>query len=146
MTDEGRFTVVGDRDGRVTPIHGATLDASEAPEVLEGPALADARDHTSAKHMVMLTNHGAALLYLHAHPDARVRDVADALRITERATARILADLKTSGHLRVTHANRRNRYEVTGLLPLHASDGAARTMTDLALRLSSLTMSASAGG
>ena len=146
MTDEGRFTVVGDRDGRVTPIHGATTEATQATVVSEDDAAADLRDHASAKHMVMLTNHGAALLYLHAHPDARVRDVADALRITERATARILADLKTSGHLRVTHANRRNRYEVTGLLPLHASDGAARTMTDLALRLSSLTMSASAGG
>ena len=49
-------------------------------------------------------------------------------------------------HLRVTHANRRNRYEVTGLLPLHPGDDAARTMTDLALRLSSLTMSAFASG
>lgn len=145
MADETRFKVVGDHDGRVTPIHGATLDATEAADPIEDPA-ADVHDRTSAKHMVMLTNHGAALLYLHAHPDARVRDVADALHITERATARILADLKASGHLRVTHANRRNRYEVTGLLPLHPGDDAARTMTDLALRLSSITMSAFAGG
>lgn len=146
MVDEPRFKVVGDREGRVTPIHGATLDATEAPEPLADPAAVKVRDRTSAKHMVMLTNHGAALLFLHAHPDARVRDVADALRITERATARILADLKASGHLRVTHANRRNRYEVTGLLPLHPGDEAARTMTDLALRLSSVTISAFAGG
>jgi len=146
MADESRFKVVGDRDGRVTPIRANTLDVTEVPEPLEDALPSEAHDHASAKHMVMLTNHGAALLYLHAHPDARVRDVADALRITERATARILADLKTSGHLRVTHANRRNRYEVTGLLPLHPGDDAARTMTDLALRLSSLTMSAFAGG
>lgn len=146
MADETHFEVVGDRDDRVTPIHGATLDEAQAAEPLGDTATTDRRDHASAKHIVMLTNHGAALLYLHAHPDVRVRDVADALRITERATARILADLKASGHLRVTHANRRNRYEVTGLLPLHPGDDAARTMTDLALRLSSLTMSAFAGG
>lgn len=94
----------------------------------------------SSKHMVMLTNHGAALLYLHAHPDARVRDVADALHITERATARILADLKATGHLRVTHASRRNRYEVAGLLPLHPGEAAGSTMAELVRRISTLTL------
>ena len=117
-----------------------------APDAAEACLEADVAASSPSKHMVMLTNHGAALLYLHAHPDARVRDVADALRITERATARILADLKASGHLAVTHANRRNRYEVRAMLPLHPGDDAARTMADLALRLSSLTMSAFVGG
>lgn len=99
----------------------------------------DEPPRASARQMVMLTNHGAALLYLHAHSVARVRDVAEALHITERATARILADLKASGHLRVTHANRRNRYEVTGMLPLHPGDQAGGTVSDLLTRLSSLT-------
>ena len=125
---------------------GTVDDAEVSPSPPIAPAEDDAGASTSAKQMVMLTNHGAALVYLHAHPDARVRDVADALRITERATARILADLKASGHLAVTHANRRNRYEVTGMLPLHPGDDAARTIADLALRLSSLTMSAFVSG
>lgn len=144
MGEETRFGVVGnDGSDRITAIHGASIAAPAQDDAADGTA--EERRATSAKHMVMLTNHGAALLYLHAHPDARVRDVADALRITERATARILADLKTSGNLRVTHANRRNRYEVTGTLPLHPGDTAARTMADLVMRISSLTMSAFIG-
>ncbi len=102
----------------------------------------DEAPHAAARQLAMLTNHGAALLYLHAHPDARVRDVAEALRITERATARILADLKASGHLRVAHANRRNRYEVTGMLPLHPGDQAVDSVSDLIRRLSGLTAAA----
>lgn len=144
MSEETRFGVVGgDATDRITAIHGASIEASVPDDAADLPE--DQPRATSAKHMVMLTNHGAALLYLHAHPDARVRDVAEALRITERATARILADLKTSGNLRVTHANRRNRYEVTGMLPLHPGDSAARTMADLVMRISSLTMSAFIG-
>ena len=118
------------------------LDRTQAPP--SGPAIERPADSPppSTKHMVMLTNHGAALLYLHAHPDARVRDVADALHITERATARILADLKASGHLQVTHASRRNHYLVTGTLPLHPGEATCSTMADLVRRISSLTMSA----
>ena len=141
MSEDTRFSVVGvpGLTDRITPIHGASLDD---PLPAEAPSDEPAIPTTSAKQMVMLTNHGAALLYLHEHADARVRDVADALHITERATARILADLKASGHLRVTHANRRNRYEVAGMLPLHPGDTAARTMAELVMRMSSLTMSA----
>jgi hypothetical protein len=142
MSDETRSDAFGEGGAeRITPIHGGALPGGCDPcdeDGLTGPS-------PSAKNMVMLTNHGAALLYLHAHPDARVRDVADALHITERATARILADLKASGHLRVTHANRRNRYEVTGMLPLHPGDSASRTLADLLMRLSSLSMSAFVG-
>jgi len=142
MSNETRPGVFGEGGlDRITPIHGAAADAECDPceaDGLNGPS-------SSTKQMVMLTNHGAALLYLHAHPDARVRDVADALHITERATARILADLKASGHLRVTHSSRRNRYEVTGMLPLHPGDTASRTLADLLMRLSSLSMSAFVG-
>jgi hypothetical protein len=90
---------------------------------------------TITKHMVMLTNHGAALLFLHGNPDARVRDVAETLHVTERATARILADLRASGHLQVTHANRRNHYRVTGLLPLHCGAQTTDQMTELVTNL-----------
>ncbi|MGE3856017.1 MAG: hypothetical protein AB7G21_03530 [Dehalococcoidia bacterium] len=140
MSTDARPGVFSRADDGVLPVDRAGIDHCDPPEEIAAGAL------PAAKHMAMLTNHGAALLYLHAHPDARVRDVADALHITERATARILADLKASGHLRVTHASRRNRYEVTGLLPLHPGDEAARTMADLLTRLASVTMSAFAGG
>lgn len=138
MSEEMRLDALGPaEDGRLAPPPDPSLDLPCTEGGASGP---------SSKHMVMLTNHGAALLYLHAHPDARVRDVADALNITERATARILADLKASNHLRVTHANRRNRYEVTGILPLHPGDTASRTLADLLMRMSNLTMAALVGG
>ena len=77
------------------------------------------------------------------YPNKPVRLIVDsAAGSANDATARILADLKASGHLRVTHANRRNRYEVAGMLPLHPGDTAARTMAELVMRMSSLTMSA----
>jgi hypothetical protein len=142
MSDETRPGVFGEGGAeRLMRLHGELVPGDCDP--CEGDG--NAGPSPSAKNMVMLTNHGAALLYLHANPDARVRDVADALHITERATARILADLKASGHLRVTHANRRNRYEVTGMLPLHPGDTAAQTLSDLLMRMSSLSMSTFVG-
>lgn len=134
MGDRIHADIAGELPGDAAPTP-APLPASSPVRPADAPL-------PSTKHMVMLTNHGAALIYLHAHPDARVRDVADALHITERATARILADLKASGHLHVTHASRRNRYEVRGSLPLHPGEAACNTVADLVRRISSLTMSA----
>lgn len=131
-------------NARVTPIRGGALEPPRA-DPAPSPPIERAPRAAATKHLSMLTNHGAALLFLHAHPEARVRDLADALRITERATARILADLKATGSLRVTRANRRNRYEVTGILPLHPGDEAARTMAELVMRISNATMAAVIG-
>ena len=46
------------------------------------------------RQWTFLTNHGHVLVYVHRNPDARVRDIATAVGITERAAQTILADLE----------------------------------------------------
>lgn len=59
-----------------------------------------------------LTSHARALLYIAAHPDSRLRDVAAALDVTERTAFVIVDDLAAGGHLRKEREGRRNRYTV----------------------------------
>ena len=65
-----------------------------------------------------LTNHSHVLLCIAADPDVRLRDVADRVGITERATQRIVAELEAEGYLSHEKVGRRNRYEVNPSLPL----------------------------
>jgi hypothetical protein len=59
-----------------------------------------------------LTNHAHVLLCIARDADARVRDIAQVVGITERAAHRILADLIAEGYATSTKVGRRNRYEV----------------------------------
>lgn len=59
-----------------------------------------------------LSNHGHVLIALARNPDARTRDVADAVGITERAVQQIVADLVEHGYLVKEKVGRRNRYQV----------------------------------
>ena len=65
-----------------------------------------------------LTNHARALLYIAEHPDARLRDVAVALDVTERTAFGVVADLTEAGYLMKEREGRRNRYQVQEHLPL----------------------------
>jgi predicted ArsR family transcriptional regulator len=57
-----------------------------------------------------LTNHAQVLLCLAETPDLRLRDVAERVGITERATQRILGDLVESGYVHRQRQGRRNHY------------------------------------
>jgi DNA-binding IclR family transcriptional regulator len=59
-----------------------------------------------------LTNHAQVLLCLAETPDIRLRDVAERVGITERATQRILAELIEGGYVKTERIGRRNRYTV----------------------------------
>jgi DNA-binding MarR family transcriptional regulator len=59
-----------------------------------------------------LTNHAHVLLCIARDPDARVRDIAQVVGITERAAQRILADLIGEGYATSTKVGRRNCYDV----------------------------------
>ncbi len=59
-----------------------------------------------------LTNHAHVLLMLAREPDARMRDVAAAVGVTERAVQAIVADLEAGGYLVRSRAGRRNHYTV----------------------------------
>jgi hypothetical protein len=65
-----------------------------------------------AKDWVFFTNQGLALLQLARRPDSRIRDVAAALGITERAAQSIIGDLVEAGYVRRVREGRRNRYVV----------------------------------
>jgi len=65
-----------------------------------------------AKTWTFLTNHAQVLLCLADTPDIRLRDVAERVGITERATQRILADLTEAGYVKTERVGRRNRYTV----------------------------------
>ena len=60
----------------------------------------------------MFSNHGHALIHLSRYPDARVRDVAQAVGITERAAQTILSDLVAAGYVTANRIGRRNHYRV----------------------------------
>jgi hypothetical protein len=60
------------------------------------------------------SNHGFALLQVARHPDSRIRDIADALGVTERAAQGIVGDLVREGYLERIREGRRNRYLVRG--------------------------------
>jgi len=60
----------------------------------------------------LLTNHGLALLFIAAEPRARIRDIAAAVDITERAAQRIVGDLVRADYLHRTRDGRRNVYTV----------------------------------
>jgi DNA-binding transcriptional ArsR family regulator len=72
----------------------------------------------------LLTNHGAALLYVAEHPDATIRAVADAIGVQERAAARILSQLREAGYLTAQRVGRRNVYQLHLSVPLRHDAGA----------------------
>jgi DNA-binding MarR family transcriptional regulator len=65
-----------------------------------------------------LTNHAHVLLCVARDHGARVRDIAAAVGITERAAHKILSELVANGYLLRERQGRRNRYEVVAKLPL----------------------------
>ena len=65
-----------------------------------------------------LSNHAHVLLCIAKEPEARMRDVATLVGITERAVQRIVADLEEAGYIARIRHGRRNRYEVRDHLPL----------------------------
>jgi len=71
----------------------------------------------------LLTNHGNVLLLIARDPALRIREIAAALDITERATQRIVADLVAAGYIDKEKRGRRNVYHVRMHLPLRLPFG-----------------------
>jgi uncharacterized membrane protein len=65
-----------------------------------------------------LTNHAHVLTCIADDPGVRLRDIAAAVGITERATHRIVSELVEEGYVRREREGRRNRYAVVTDLPL----------------------------
>jgi len=66
----------------------------------------------------LLTNHGHVMVYLARHPDARLRDRAVEVGITERAAQRIVNELVEEGYLLKKKSGRRNHYRLNRNAPM----------------------------
>ena len=65
-----------------------------------------------------LTNHARVLLCIAHDPDARLRDIAASLGITERSVYGIVTDLTAAGYVIKHRDGRRNLYQIQAHLPL----------------------------
>jgi Sugar-specific transcriptional regulator TrmB len=68
-------------------------------------------------HWNLLTNHGRVLLYIAEDPEARLRDIAANLDITERSVYRVINEMADAGYLVKAREGRRNRYQVQDRSP-----------------------------
>lgn len=68
--------------------------------------------HGEPAAWTFLTNHAHVLLCIAGDPALRVRDVADRVGITERATMRIIGDLVAAGYLARQRTGRRTTYRL----------------------------------
>ncbi len=65
-----------------------------------------------------LTNHAHVLVCVFQDPNARIRDVAVRVGITERAVQKIITELEDAGYLTHVREGRRNVYKVRVSRPL----------------------------
>ncbi|MCB1190199.1 MAG: MarR family transcriptional regulator [Leptospiraceae bacterium] len=86
----------------------------------------------STKHeWTFLSNHSLVLLHLYRKPDARLRDLALEVGITERAIVKIVEDLELAGVLIKIKEGRRNKYKINKNVRLRHQLKAHKTVGDL---------------
>jgi predicted transcriptional regulator len=79
----------------------------------------------------LLSNHGHVLVCLERDNEARLRDVAMNVGITERAVQKIVRDLQLQGMVSITKQGRRNRYQIHHQEPLRHTLEAHCTIGEL---------------
>ena len=65
-----------------------------------------------------LTNHAQVLLCIAHDPGIRLREIGEAVGITERAAHRIVVELADAGYISRRRNGRRNQYTIQSHLPL----------------------------
>jgi DNA-binding MarR family transcriptional regulator len=78
-----------------------------------------------------LTNHAHVLVCVAHDPGIRLRDIAEAVGITERAAHRILSELVEEGYVLRERRGRRNRYQVVAERPMRHPLVQAREVGEL---------------
>lgn len=66
----------------------------------------------SGRTWTFLSNHGHILVALSRNPNARIRDLAAEVGITERAAQAIVNDLEADGYITKVRVGRRNEYRL----------------------------------
>lgn len=93
-----------------------------------------------------LTNHAHVLLSIVRDPELRLRDIAEAVGITERAAQRIVGSLVSDGYLVRHRVGRRSHYEVNADLPLRHPVERQHTVAELVGLLSAVEVVGPASG
>ncbi|MEU7516093.1 winged helix-turn-helix domain-containing protein [Streptomyces sp. NPDC042898] len=71
-----------------------------------------------------VTHHARILVMILRDPETRLRDMAEACGLTERAAQAIVTDLENAGYLTRTRHGRRNHYRITpGTRFRHPAEG-----------------------
>lgn len=83
------------------------------------------------RRWTFFTNHAHVVFCLSEDPEARIRDLATRVGITERAVQRILRELAEDGYLKASREGRRNRYVLQVKRPLRHPVEAGHTVRDL---------------
>jgi hypothetical protein len=78
-----------------------------------------------------VTNYAHVLVCIAADPNARLRDIAERVEVTERRAAQLVRDLEEAGYLTKTRTGRRNRYDVHDELPLRHPQHRHHTVGEL---------------
>jgi DNA-binding transcriptional ArsR family regulator len=86
--------------------------AQDERHVAAGGTEGEAPGAESGRHWTFLSNHGHVLVCLARDQEARLRDVALAVGITERAVQKIVSDLEDAGVVERVREGRRNRYRL----------------------------------
>jgi CTP-dependent riboflavin kinase len=60
-----------------------------------------------------ITNHGLILLYISQHPQCTTRDMAYAVRVTERTVHRMLVDLENERYITRRRTGKGNIYQIS---------------------------------
>lgn len=95
------------------------------------PAAEPAADRAAGHHWTFISNHGHILLALAQDPEARMRDLADRVGITERAVHRLLGEMEQAGVIRRQKIGRRNTYSINRRVKLRHPIEEHRTVGDL---------------
>ena len=93
--------------------------------------MADENSQETPPRWDFLTNHAHVLVCVARDPGIRLRDIAAAVGITERAAHRIVSELVDEGYVVRERQGRRNRYQVKAKLPLPHPLAEEREVGDL---------------
>lgn len=88
-------------------------------------------DGADSGSWTFLSNHAHVLVCLARDPDVRLREVAVAVGITERAVFKIVTELEAAGVIRRSREGRRNHYDINRSAKLRHPLEAARSVGSL---------------
>ncbi len=92
-----------------------------------GPLMERDKSH----HWTFFSNYGHILLALAQDPEARLRDLAERVGITERAVHRLLSEMEAAGVISRHREGRRNSYSIKQTVKLRHPIEDHRTVGDL---------------